>query len=109
MKQEKLAYLQKKYESRLNPSEDAALPAGKAAMPRGPRHGGRGGGRNMAGGKPKNVKKTVGRLLSYISHEAGNRMHLCHRRHGCQSGGVLYAPPNHQRTHLGEWKRSLAA
>ncbi|MBD5548475.1 MAG: ABC transporter ATP-binding protein [Lachnospiraceae bacterium] len=67
MKQEKLAYLQKKYESRLNPAEDALMPAGrKAAMPRGPRHGGK---QNMAGGKPKNVKKTVGRLLSYISHE----------------------------------------
>lgn len=66
MKQEKLAYLQKKYESRLNPAEDAPNPAGKAAMPRGPHHGGR---PNMAGGKPKNVKKTVGRLLSYISHE----------------------------------------
>lgn len=66
MKQEKLAYLQKKYESRLNPAEDPLMPAGKAAMPKGPRHGGRS---NMAGGKPKNVKKTVGRLLSYISHE----------------------------------------
>lgn len=66
MKQEKLAYLQKKYESRLNPAKDDALPPGKAAMPKGPHHGGR---PNMAGGKPKNVKKTVGRLLSYISHE----------------------------------------
>ena len=66
MKQEKLAYLQKKYESRLNPAEDSLMPAGKAAMPKGPRHGGR---PNMAGGKPKNVKKTVGRLLGYISHE----------------------------------------
>lgn len=66
MKQEKLAYLQKKYESKLNPAEDPLMPAGKAAMPKGPRHGGR---PNMAGGKPKNVKKTVGRLLGYISHE----------------------------------------
>lgn len=66
MKQEKLAYLQKKYESRLNPAENEPNPAGKAAMPRGPHHGGR---PNMAGGKPKNVKKTVGRLLNYISHE----------------------------------------
>lgn len=85
MKQEKLAYLQKKYESRLNPSEDAALPAGKAAMPRGPRHGGRGGGRNMAGGKPKNVKKTVGRLLSYISHEKWKLAIVCI----CVIGGTV--------------------
>ncbi|MDE5907328.1 MAG: ABC transporter ATP-binding protein/permease [Lachnospiraceae bacterium] len=69
MRQEKLEYLQKKYESRLNPKEDAALPMGKAGMPGGPRHGGRGGKQNMAGGKPKNVKKTIGRLLGYISHD----------------------------------------
>lgn len=65
MRQEKLAYFQKKYESRLNSQADEALSAGKSSMPRGPHHGGRG----MAGGKPKNVKKTIGRLLGYISHE----------------------------------------
>lgn len=66
MNQEKLEYLQKKYESRLNPAKDAALPAGKASMPKGP---GPGGKRGMAGGKPKNLKKTIGRLFGYISHE----------------------------------------
>ena len=66
MNQEKLEYLQKKYESRLNPAKDAALPAGKAGMPKGP---GPGGKRGMAGGKPKNLKKTIGRLFGYISHE----------------------------------------
>ena len=85
MRQEKLVYLQKKYESRLNPAEDTALPGGKAAMPRGPRHGGRGGGRNMAGGKPKNVKKTVGRLLSYISHEKWKLAIVCI----CVIGGTV--------------------
>lgn len=83
MKQEKLAYLQKKYESRLNPKEDAALSAGKSAMPPGPRHGGRGGG--MAGGKPKNVKKTIGRLLGYISHEKWKLGIVCI----CVIGGTI--------------------
>ena len=66
MRQEKLEYLQKKYESRLNPAKDAALDmAPGGAMPKGPGHGRRGGRGNMPGGKPKNVRITVGRLLSY--------------------------------------------
>ena len=70
MRQEKLEYLQKKYESRLNPAKDAALDmAPGGAMPKGPGHGRRGGRGNMPGGKPKNVRITVGRLLSYIAHE----------------------------------------
>lgn len=73
MRQEKLEYLQKKYESRLNPSKsDMAGSAPKGAAGPGPRHGGPGmgkRGRMGAGGKPKNVKKTMGRLFGYISGE----------------------------------------
>ena len=70
MRQDKLEYLQKKYVSRLNPAKDAALDmAPGGAMPKGPGHGRRGGRGNMPGGKPKNVRITVGRLLSYIAHE----------------------------------------
>lgn len=69
MKQEKLEYLQKKYESRLNPSSDQAEMAAGPGGPKGPGHGpGRGRGA-MPVKKPKNVKKTMGRLFSYISHE----------------------------------------
>ena len=64
MRQEKLEYLQKKYESRLNPKEDAVMETGMGGRPGGA-HGGPHGGRGrngMAGGKPKNVKKTeIGR------------------------------------------------
>lgn len=70
MRQEKLEYFQKKYESRLNPASDGEMPGGMEA-PGGHGHGRRGGrGPGAAGGrKPKNVKKTMGRLLGYISHE----------------------------------------
>ncbi len=69
MKQEKLEYLQKKYESRLNPAQGADLSQGKAVPSGHGPGGGRGHRRNMPGGKPQNVRKTVGRLFSYISHE----------------------------------------
>lgn len=72
MRQEKLEYFQKKYESRLNPASDGEMPGGmEAPGGPGPGHGRRGGrGPGAAGGrKPKNVKKTMGRLLGYISHE----------------------------------------
>ncbi len=72
MKQEKLEYLQKKYESRLNPHTDKEeAPAQGGHRGRGP--GGPGRGPGPRGGmpvkKPKNVKKTMGRLFAYISHE----------------------------------------
>lgn len=63
MKQEKLEYLQKKYESRLAPADDKILE--KQARPKGGsgnKHAG-----HLAAGKPKNMKKTMGRLFSYIS------------------------------------------
>ena len=63
MKQEKLEYLQKKYESRLTPADDIILE--KQARPKGGpgnKHAG-----HLAAGKPKNMKKTMGRLFSYIS------------------------------------------
>lgn len=70
MREEKLEYLRKKYESRLNPAEGADLKtAPGGGMPKGPGPGRRGGRGNMPGGKPKNVRITVGRLLSYIAHE----------------------------------------
>lgn len=63
MKQEKLEYLQKKYESRLASADDIILE--KQARPKGGpgnKHAG-----HLAAGKPKNMKKTMGRLFSYIS------------------------------------------
>lgn len=75
MRQEKLDYLQKKYESRLNPAkadEHATITSGKGGRPgmmKGPDPGGRRGMGGMSGGKPKNTKQTINRLFSYISHE----------------------------------------
>ncbi len=66
MRAEKLEYLQKKYESRLNPAKDDELSGKGSSMPKGHGHGGMG---NMAGGKPKNMKRTMGRLFGYISNE----------------------------------------
>ncbi len=70
MNQQKLEYLQKKYESRLNPSDKEELKGGPGrGRGPGPGHGPGGPGRGMpGGGKPKNMKKTLGRLFSYISH-----------------------------------------
>lgn len=63
MKQEKLEYLQKKYESKLAPVDEKTLE--KQARPKsGPGHKNAG---HLASGKPKNMKKTMGRLFSYIS------------------------------------------
>ena len=67
MKQEKLEYLQKKYESRLNPSPDQIEMAAGPGGPKGPGPGpgrGRGGRGGMPVKKPKNVKKTMGRLFA---------------------------------------------
>lgn len=71
MKQERIEYLQKKYEKKLNPEkmsleelQKGAKPAG--GMMKGPGRGGRG---PMPMGKPKNAKQTIKRLFSYISHE----------------------------------------
>ncbi len=91
MRQEKLEYFQKKYESRLNPSGNLGAAGAKSGgagsgaagphgangpgsghgrgMGRGPGMGGRRGQGRGPGGKPKNVKKTLGRLLGYISGE----------------------------------------
>ena len=71
MKPEKLAYLEKKYESKLNPKKDPVMDMGKKGpkMP-GPGPGGKGNrAAAMAGGKPKDMKKTIGRLFSYISNQ----------------------------------------
>lgn len=55
-----LEALQKQYKS-TSVKEKGGMPGG------GPRPGGPGGrGRGMGGGKPKNMKNTVGRLLSYL-------------------------------------------
>ncbi len=83
MRQEKLEYLQKKYESRLNPSENTGLSAGKGNMPKGPGRGHR--GKNMVGGKPENVKKTVGRLFGYISQDKWKLLVVCL----CVAGGTI--------------------
>lgn len=67
MNQQKLEYLQKKYEKKLNSAQKEELPEGPKAM-RGPGRRGHGGPGRMGGGKPKNMKKTLGRLFAYISH-----------------------------------------
>lgn len=83
MKQEKLEYLQKKYESRLNPKEDTVVAAGGGGRPKGP-HGGH-GQKGMVGGKPKNVRKTIGRLFSYISQDKWKLMIVAF----CVIGGTI--------------------
>lgn len=83
MRPEKLEYLQKKYESRLNPSKDMEMEAGMETRPKGP--GGKRGPRNMAGGKPKNVRKTVGRLFGYISQDKWKLAVVCL----CVVGGTV--------------------
>lgn len=69
MRAEKLAYLEKKYESRLNPKKEPVMDMGG----KGPKMPGPGpkGNRQaaMAGGKPKDMKKTISRLLGYISNQ----------------------------------------
>lgn len=81
MRQERLEYLQKKYESRLNPVKDSDTRADIARepkRPKGPVMGpGRHGKQNMAGGKPKDLGKTMGRLFSYISHEKWKLLIVC--------------------------------
>lgn len=64
MKQEKLEYLQRKYESRLHPADDKVMT--NLPRPKGP---GSKNMKSMAGGKPRNMKQTVGRLFSYISNK----------------------------------------
>lgn len=60
MKQERMAYLQKKYENK-----SIKEPETRTGMKmKGPGAGGRG---KLPGGKPQNVRHTVGRLLSYLS------------------------------------------
>ena len=68
MRQERLDYLTRKYEAKLNPSNEEEM-SGKPMGGR--RHGGPGGpgGRGMMGGKPKNTKATIKRLFSYIAKD----------------------------------------
>lgn len=60
MKQERMAYLQKKYENKSMKEPETRT----GIKMKGPGAGGRG---NLSGGKPQNVRHTVGRLLSYLS------------------------------------------
>lgn len=69
MRPEKMEYFQRKYENKLNPAKND-IPAQQVKRgPKMPGPGGHGGKGAMAGGKPKNLKKTVGRLFSYISNQ----------------------------------------
>lgn len=87
MKQEKLEYFQKKYESRLNPKEDTVAAVVGGGRPKGPHGGPRGGHgqKGMVGGKPKNVRKTIGRLFSYISQDKWKLMIVAF----CVIGGTI--------------------
>ena len=69
MKEERLAYLQKKYEKKLTPKtlEELALQNGGKKGPGS--GGGPGGRRGMAAGKPKDMKGTMKRIFSYISKD----------------------------------------
>ena len=58
-----LQELQKQYHSSSKPGGKG--PGGPGGGPGGGPRGGRGGPRGM-GGKPKNLKKTIGRLLGYV-------------------------------------------
>lgn len=64
MEKERMERLQKKYAPKQGPE------MGKGPMMGGPGKGaGRKKGPGMPGGKPKNIKKTVGRLFGYISND----------------------------------------
>lgn len=82
MRQEKLKYLQKKYESKLNPADGMMLQNGMGSRPKGP---GSRSKKSMAGGKPKNLKKTVGRLFGYISRDKWKLIVVCL----CVVGGTV--------------------
>lgn len=68
MKQERLEFLKKKYEKKLNPAEsqEEMMPGRRPGGPGGGPRGGRGA---MSVARPKNLKKSMGRLLTYVSHE----------------------------------------
>lgn len=69
MKQERLNYFAHKYEAKLNPSKEdemSMMTGGRKGPGRG--HGGPGGAR-MMGGKPKNARGTIKRLLSYMAKD----------------------------------------
>lgn len=74
MTKERLEYLQKKYEDKLNPFKDIKSKGEEAALPaamkmRRPGHGPRGNRGNLQGGKPENIKRTINRLLAYLAKE----------------------------------------
>ncbi len=81
MDDQRLQFLQKKYEEKLRPKSDEEMIADMAKNggqgqkgPSGPGpRGGRGPGRGMPAGKPKDSKATVKRLLGYLS---GSRIKL---------------------------------
>lgn len=70
MRQERQEYLIHKYESKLDPSkeENVVLPKKGAGRMSGRGPGGKGAA-SMMGGKPKHTKRTVRRLLSYLSQD----------------------------------------
>lgn len=88
MEQKRLEYLQKKYEKKLNPAaaQEISRAAGQkpAGIPKGPGPGNR-GARNMPISKPKNMKKTLGRLFSYIAKDKWKLVIVCL----CVVGGTI--------------------
>lgn len=63
MRQERLDYLVKKYEKKLDPNSLNETDLAKGGRGHGPGRGGR------EGGKPKDAKKTIRRLLGYIAKD----------------------------------------
>ncbi|MBQ8598437.1 MAG: ABC transporter ATP-binding protein [Lachnospiraceae bacterium] len=91
MDQKRLKYLQKKYENKLNPPAGGEIPgaaqkaAGMSGGPGGKGPRGKGPGAGMPMGKPKNMKKTLGRLFSYIAKDKWKLMIVCL----CVVGGTI--------------------
>lgn len=88
MEQKRLEYLQKKYEKKLNPAslQEGMGAAGSKMAGMGKGHGpGSRNARNMAVAKPKNIKRTLGRLFSYIAKDKWKLLIVCF----CVVGGTI--------------------
>ena len=78
MEQKRLEYLKKKYEKKLNPATGEGMPGVAGQKPGGMAKGPRGrNAANMSPAKPKNIKKTLGRLFSYIAKDKWKLIIVC--------------------------------
>ena len=78
MEQKRLEYLTKKYEKKLHPATGEGMPGVAGQKPGGMAKGPRGrNAANMSPAKPKNIKKTLGRLFSYIAKDKWKLIIVC--------------------------------